>query len=106
MRHIWRAMKKLDTIVPGVLHPSTIMYYPEIKMYANKPAFLDRHFRLSGNVYMVGEGAGTSRGITGRLGERDKGRGRDRAGEELKKEGRCRPSDLHRLDGEDIEVKW
>lgn len=65
MRHIWAALKKLDTIVPGVLHPSTIIYYPEIKMYANKPAFLDRHFRVSANVYMVGDGAGTSRGITG-----------------------------------------
>ena len=65
MRHIWAALKKLDTIVPGVLHPSTIMYYPEIKMYANKPAFLDSHFRVSTNVYMVGDGAGTSRGITG-----------------------------------------
>jgi len=65
MRHIWAALKKLDTIVPGILHPSTIMYYPEIKMYANKPAFLDRHFRVNTNVYMVGDGAGTSRGITG-----------------------------------------
>jgi len=65
MRHIWSAMKKLDTIIPGILHPSTIMYYPEIKMYANKPAFLDGHFRVSENVYMVGDGAGTSRGITG-----------------------------------------
>jgi len=65
MRHIWAALKKLDTIVPGVLHPSTIMYYPEIKMYANKPAFQDSHFRVSANVYMAGDGAGTSRGITG-----------------------------------------
>ncbi len=65
MRHIWSAMKQLDTIVPGVLHPGTIMYYPEIKMYANKPAFLDGHFRVSANVYMIGDGAGTSRGITG-----------------------------------------
>ena len=65
MRHLWEALKKLDTIVPGILHPSTIMYYPEIKMYANKPAFLDRHFRVSANVYMAGDGAGTSRGITG-----------------------------------------
>ncbi|KAF0216297.1 MAG: FAD dependent [Geobacteraceae bacterium] len=65
MRHIWAAMKKLDTIVPGILHPSTIMYYPEIKMYANKPSFLDRYFRVSGHLYMVGDGAGTSRGITG-----------------------------------------
>ncbi|MGA7829248.1 MAG: NAD(P)/FAD-dependent oxidoreductase [Geobacteraceae bacterium] len=65
MRHLWSAMKKLDTIIPGILHPSTIMYYPEIKMYANKPAFLDRNFRVSKNIYMVGDGAGTSRGITG-----------------------------------------
>ncbi|HBW22049.1 MAG: pyridine nucleotide-disulfide oxidoreductase [Elusimicrobia bacterium GWA2_56_46] len=65
MRHLWAALKKLDSIVPGVLHPSTIMYYPEIKMYANKPDFLDRHFRVTKNVYMVGDGAGTSRGITG-----------------------------------------
>jgi hypothetical protein len=65
MRHLWAAMKKLDTIIPGILHPSTIMYYPEIKMYANKPAFLDHHFRVSENVYMIGDGAGTSRGITG-----------------------------------------
>ncbi|HPX60956.1 MAG TPA: FAD-dependent oxidoreductase [Deltaproteobacteria bacterium] len=65
MRHIWAAMKKLDTIVPGVLHPSTIMYYPEIKMYANKPAFVDAYFRVSDHIYMVGDGAGTSRGITG-----------------------------------------
>jgi len=65
MRHIWSALKKLDTIVPGILHPSTVMYYPEIKMYANKPAFQDKYFRVSRNVYMLGDGAGTSRGITG-----------------------------------------
>jgi len=65
MRHIWAALKKLDTVVPGVLHPSTIMYYPEIKMYANKPSFIDPHFRVSPHLYMVGDGAGTSRGITG-----------------------------------------
>lgn len=65
MRHLWAALKKLDTIVPGVLHPSTIMYYPEIKMYANKPSFLDPHFRVSDHLYMIGDGAGTSRGITG-----------------------------------------
>ena len=65
MRHIWAAMKELDTIVPGVLHPSTIMYYPEIKMYANKPEFIDAHFRVTPHLYMVGDGAGVSRGITG-----------------------------------------
>jgi len=57
-------MKNLDTIVPGILHPSTIMYYPEIKLYANKPIYLDDHFRVTDNVYLAGDGAGTSRGIT------------------------------------------
>ena len=65
MRDIWAALKLLDTIVPGVLHPATILYYPEIKYYANNPKFLDKFFKVTHNIYMVGDGAGTSRGITG-----------------------------------------
>ena len=66
LRSIWKALKQLDTIVPGVLHPSTIMYYPEIKLYANKPRFIDeRHFMALEGVYLAGDGAGTSGGITG-----------------------------------------
>ena len=57
-------MKALDTIIPGVLHPSTVMYYPEIKLYGNKPRFLDGHFQARPGIYLVGDGAGTSRGIT------------------------------------------
>ncbi len=64
LRAIWKSMKALDTIVPGVLHPSTIMYYPEIKLYANRPAFVDDSFRVADRVWMIGDGAGTSRGIT------------------------------------------
>jgi uncharacterized FAD-dependent dehydrogenase len=65
LKPIWSAMKMLDTIVPGVLHPGTIMYYPEIKLYANKPRFIDEYFKAAENIYLVGDGAGTSRGITG-----------------------------------------
>ena len=64
MRAIWNALKLLDTVVPGVMHPSTIMYYPEIKLYANRPAFIDDHFQVLPGVYFAGDGAGTSRGIT------------------------------------------
>jgi hypothetical protein len=64
LRSIWKALKQLDTIVPGVLHPSTIMYYPEIKLYANKPQFMDDHFQALPSIYLIGDGAGTSRGIT------------------------------------------
>jgi uncharacterized FAD-dependent dehydrogenase len=65
LRSIWKALKQLDTIVPGVLHPGTIMYYPEIKLYANKPIFLDEYFMAADDIYLIGDGAGTSRGITG-----------------------------------------
>ncbi|ADN02718.1 hypothetical protein STHERM_c17830 [Spirochaeta thermophila DSM 6192] len=64
LRSIWRAMKMLDTICPGVLHPSTIMYYPEIKLYANRPRFMDAYFQVKPGIYLIGDGAGTSRGIT------------------------------------------
>jgi len=64
MRAIWNALKLLDTVVPGVMHPSTIMYYPEIKLYANRPSFIDDHFQVLPGVYFAGDGAGTSRGIT------------------------------------------
>jgi uncharacterized FAD-dependent dehydrogenase len=65
LKPMWSAMKMLDTIVPGILHPGTIMYYPEIKLYANKPRFVDEYFQAAENIYLVGDGAGTSRGITG-----------------------------------------
>jgi uncharacterized FAD-dependent dehydrogenase len=64
MRHLWSSLKILDTIIPGILHPSTIMYYPEIKTYANRPKFIDENFRVKNNIFMIGDGAGTSRGIT------------------------------------------
>jgi len=65
MRALWNALKSLDTIVPGVLHPSTVLYYPEIKTYANKPVFADPAcFRAAPGLYLAGDGAGTSRGIT------------------------------------------
>ena len=64
LRDIWKSMKMLDTIIPGVLHPSTIIYYPEIKTYANRPAFINRNFKVKEGYYIIGDGAGTSRGIT------------------------------------------
>ncbi len=64
LRDIWGALKKLDSIVPGVLHPSTILYYPEIKTYSNKPKFLNKNFMVKDGYYIIGDGAGTSRGIT------------------------------------------
>ena len=64
LRAIWDSMKLLDTVIPGLLHPGTIMYYPEIKLYANRPVFRDGNFQALPHLYLVGDGAGTSRGIT------------------------------------------
>ena len=46
------------------MHPSTIMYYPEIKLYANRPVFIDEYFQVVPGIFFAGDGAGTSRGIT------------------------------------------
>lgn len=64
LRDIWKSLKMLDTIIPGVLHPSTILYYPEIKTYSNKPNFINAYFMVKKGYYIIGDGAGTSRGIT------------------------------------------
>jgi hypothetical protein len=40
------------------------MYYPEIKLYANRPVFANDSFMAIPGLYLVGDGAGTSRGIT------------------------------------------
>ena len=36
-----------------------------IKLYANKPSYKDEHFQVAEGVFFAGDGAGTSRGITG-----------------------------------------
>jgi uncharacterized protein len=63
--NLWESLKKLDKIVPGILHPSTLLYAPEIK-------FFDTHFptdrRLEtnvGGIFVAGDGTGKSRGIVG-----------------------------------------
>jgi uncharacterized protein len=63
--NLWESLKKIDKIVPGILHPSTLLYAPEIK-------FFDTHFitdrSLETNVkgiFVAGDGAGKSRGIVG-----------------------------------------
>jgi len=63
--NLWESLKKIDKIVPGILHPSTLLYAPEIK-------FFDTHFITDKNletnikaIFVAGDGAGKSRGIVG-----------------------------------------
>ena len=65
MDNLWESLKSLDKIIPGILHPSTLIYAPEIK-------FFDTHFptdrymetNIKG-VFVAGDGTGKSRGIVG-----------------------------------------
>lgn len=65
MDNLWESLKKLDKIAPGILHPSTLLYAPEIK-------FFDTHFPTDRNletnvpgIFVAGDGTGKSRGIVG-----------------------------------------
>jgi hypothetical protein len=63
--NLWESLKRLDKIIPGILHPSTLLYAPEIK-------FFDTHFPTDQNletnvkgIFVAGDGTGKSRGIVG-----------------------------------------
>jgi len=62
---LWSGLKTLDKIIPGTLHPSNILYFPEIKTYTSKPVFIDEYFQVKENVYACGDATTVSRGITG-----------------------------------------
>lgn len=64
-KDLWNGLETLDGISPGILNDNTIIYAPEIKLYANKPVFMDEYFKVKEDIYMHSDGAGTSRGITG-----------------------------------------
>ncbi|HIH62060.1 MAG TPA: NAD(P)/FAD-dependent oxidoreductase [Methanobacteriales archaeon] len=62
---IIEGLEALDKVIPGVASDSTLLYAPEIKLYAMRIG-VDEHMRtpISG-LYAVGDGAGVSRGIVG-----------------------------------------
>jgi hypothetical protein len=65
MKDLWTSLKLLDNIVINILSPSTILYFPEIKCYANRPIFIDDFFQVKEGVYCCGDSGGVSRGIVG-----------------------------------------
>ncbi len=55
----------LSRVIPGVAHPSTAVYVPEIKFYDTKYS-TDRHLETNvDNLFVAGDGVGKSRGIVG-----------------------------------------
>ncbi len=65
MDNLWESLKSLDKIIPGILHPSTLMYAPEIKFFdTHFPT--DRYLETNINgIFVAGDGTGKSRGIVG-----------------------------------------
>lgn len=62
---IIEGLEALDKVIPGIASDSTLLYAPEIKLYAMRLE-LDKHMktRIDG-LYAAGDGAGVSRGIVG-----------------------------------------
>jgi uncharacterized FAD-dependent dehydrogenase len=61
--NIIEALKRLDTIIPGVASPQTLLYAPEIKFYSIK-ARVSRELETNlRNVFVTGDGVGLSRGM-------------------------------------------
>lgn len=55
----------LSRVIPGVAHPSTTVYVPEIKFYDTKYE-TDRYLETNlPNLFVAGDGVGKSRGIVG-----------------------------------------
>ncbi|MEM2121348.1 MAG: NAD(P)/FAD-dependent oxidoreductase [Candidatus Woesearchaeota archaeon] len=58
-------LSKLDKVFPGIMHPQTLIYAPEIKFYDtvyNTNQFLETNIP---NLFVAGDGVGKSRGIVG-----------------------------------------
>jgi len=58
-------LSKLDKVFPGIMHPQTLIYAPEIKFYDtvyNTNQFMETNIQ---NLFVAGDGVGKSRGIVG-----------------------------------------
>lgn len=62
---IIEGLEALDQVMPGIASDSTLLYAPEIKLYALRLE-MDKHMKTPINgLYAAGDGAGVSRGIVG-----------------------------------------
>lgn len=65
VRNLQESLELLARVIPGVAHPSTLIYVPEIKFYdVRYPTSRDLETNVPG-LFVAGDGAGKSRGIVG-----------------------------------------
>ena len=62
--NLWESLKLFDKIIPGVLHPSTLLYAPELKFTDIK--YVNEGLETTqSRIFVAGDGCGVSRGIVG-----------------------------------------
>ncbi|WP_295583768.1 NAD(P)/FAD-dependent oxidoreductase [uncultured Lamprocystis sp.] len=65
VRNLQESLELLARVIPGVAHPSTVIYVPEIKFYdVRYPTSQNLETSVPG-LFVAGDGAGKSRGIVG-----------------------------------------
>lgn len=65
VRNLQESLELLAKVIPGVAHPSTAIYVPEIKFYdVRYPTTKNLETNIA-NLFVAGDGAGKSRGIVG-----------------------------------------
>jgi len=65
VRNLQESLELLARVIPGVAHPSTTIFVPEIKFYdVRYPTSADLETNVPG-LFVAGDGAGKSRGIVG-----------------------------------------
>ena len=61
---IIEGLHRLDDIAPGVAHPHTLIYAPEIKFYSVRAKVTNKYLETSvDGLFAAGDGAGLSRGL-------------------------------------------
>jgi uncharacterized FAD-dependent dehydrogenase len=56
-------LKALDTIIPGICSPNTLLYGVEVKFYSLKMKLDNNLMTTVPHIYAIGDGAGVSRGV-------------------------------------------
>lgn len=65
VRNLQESLELLARVIPGIAHPTTLIYVPEIKFYdVRYPTSSDLETNVHG-LFVAGDGAGKSRGIVG-----------------------------------------
>jgi hypothetical protein len=62
---IIEGLEALDKVIPGIASDSTLLYAPEIKLYAMRVEMNNGMKTKVEGLYAAGDGAGVSRGIVG-----------------------------------------